>query len=90
MEALAYISNSEMLPKINEVVLKEKIARDEQSKEMLDILYSNMVVDLNCVYDFAGSATKLRLYAIGQSDNFSSEYASIKEKAETELAQMFE
>ena len=90
MEALAYISNSEMLPKINEVVLKEKIARDEKSKEMLDLLYENMVVDLNCVYDFAGSATKLRLYAIGQSDNFSSEYASIKEKAESELAKMLE
>ena len=39
MEALGYISQTTILPKINEAVLNEKIARDEDSKEMLDILF---------------------------------------------------
>jgi hypothetical protein len=90
METLAYISHNKILPKINNVVLKEKIARDENSKHMLDLLYKNMIVDLNCVFDFAGSATKLRSYAVGTSENFSSTYASIKPAVEAALAQMLE
>ena len=90
MEALAYISQTEMLPKINDVVLKEKVARDENSKQMIDLLYKNMIVDLNSVFDFAGSATMLRKYAVGESENFSSSYAAIKTRVETELNNMLE
>ena len=90
MEAMAYISNGEILPKINEVVLKEKIARDEHSKAMLDIIYSNMTVDFNCVFNLASTSSMVRLYAIGSTENFSSNYASVKTRAETELAELFD
>lgn len=89
MEAMAYISNRDILPLVNEVVLNAKIARDEHSKAMLDIIYGNMVVDFNCVFNLAKTSTKVRVYAIGGSDNFSSAYAAVKSQAETELAELF-
>lgn len=89
MEALAYISNRDILPKINSVVLKEKIARDEHSKAMLDIIYGNMVVDFNCVFNLANTSSMVRVYSIGGSENFASAYASVKPQAETALADLF-
>ncbi|MCI8387428.1 MAG: hypothetical protein HFE63_03045 [Clostridiales bacterium] len=90
MEALAYISYNEVLPKIHGVVLKEKVARDENSKDMIDLLYKNVIVDFNAVFNFGNSSTMLREYAVGESDNFVSAYASIKTKVETELNEILE
>lgn len=90
MEAMAYLSQTTILPKINEVVLKEKIARDEDSKEMLDILFENVIIDLNTIFDFGGSAKLLRSFAVGESENFVSSYASKKSVAEADMQAMFE
>lgn len=90
MEAMAYLSQTTVLPKINEVVLKEKIARDEDSKEMLDILFRNVIIDLNTIFDFGGSAKLLRSFAVGESENFVSSYASLKSVAEADILAMSE
>ena len=71
-------------------MLKEKVARDEQSKKMLDILYENVKIDLNTVYDFGGSATLLREYAVGESENFMSAYAAIEQKVNSAVETMLE
>lgn len=90
MEALAYLSHTTILPLIHNVVLKEKVARDEQSKVMLDILYKNVKIDLNSIYDFGGSASLLREYAVGESDNFVSAYAKIEQKVEDAVQKMLD
>ncbi len=88
IEAMAYLSGTELVPKINGVVLKEKIARDEDSKEMLDYLYSNVKIDLNTIFDFGGTGSLLRTYAIGQSENFASSLASVESVVESGIAAM--
>ena len=85
MEALAYISNRDILPQINNTVLKAKIARDENSAEMLDLLYKNTIVDFDCVFNIARTANTLRDYAVGESEDFASSYASVKTQAETQI-----
>ena len=90
MEALGYISQTTILPKINEVVLNEKIARDEDSKEMLDILFKNVSIDLNTVFDFGGSANILRSFAVGETENYVSEYAGKKTAIEAAVQAMLD
>ena len=90
MEALSYISQTTILPKINEVVLNEKIARDEDSKEMLDILFENVSIDLNTVFDFGGSANILRSFAVGETENYVSEYAGKKTAIEAAVQAMLD
>lgn len=90
MEAMAYYSNENIVPKITNVVLKEKIARDENSKKMIDIIYQNATVEFNCVFNLAGTASLLREYAAGVSDNFTSQYASLKTQAQTKLSELTE
>ena len=90
MEALAYLSHTTVLPKVNEIVLKEKVARDEQSKAMLDLLFSNVKIDLNSIFDFGGSASLLRGYAVGIEDNFMSAYSKIEKKVTKAIERMIE
>ena len=90
MEALAYLSHTTVLPKVNEIVLKEKVARDEQSKVMLDLLFSNVKIDLNCIFDFGESATLLREYVVGTRDNFTSSYAEAEKTITNAVEKMIE
>lgn len=90
MEALAYLSQTTVLPKVNEIVLKEKVARDEQSKLMLDILFTNVKIDLNSIFDFGESATLLRGYVVGTKDNFTSAYAKAEKKIQNAVEKMIE
>jgi len=90
MEALAFLSQTTVVPEINEVVLKEKVARDEDSKLMIDLIYRNMTTDLNGIYNFGGSNTILREYAVAYKREFLSAYEKIKEKAMSDVESMIE
>lgn len=90
MEALAYLSQTTVLPKVNEIVLKEKVARDEQSKAMVELLFSDVKIDLNSIFDFGGSASLLRAYAVGIEDNFMSDYSKIEKKVTKAVERMIE
>ena len=85
MEFMSCYGDEEIRPKVNEVVLKEKIARDEESKQMFDLLFSNMSFDVNHAFNFAKSANAVREYACGYVENFSSKWASIESSVTTEI-----
>ena len=85
MESLAFISHETVIPAVYEITLQEKIARDQNSKAMLDLIYRDIRFDLNSIYDFGGSSSLLRTYASGVTDNFASAYAALSEKANTAL-----
>ena len=50
MEEIAYYNYINLRPVIYETCLKGKYTRDEESKEMLDIVYSNRVVSLEDIF----------------------------------------
>jgi len=50
-EALSYESYKSVLPVFYDTVLDNKIVRDEQTKEMLDLLFNNIAYDIGQVYN---------------------------------------
>lgn len=91
MEILAYVSYNDLQPAVYEATLREKLTRDESSKDMLDIIYRDIYFDLNSIYNFGNSSDHLRKYAVGAvNTGFVSTYASIKTKAETELQKIID
>ncbi len=52
IEALSAESLYTLTPAYYDLTLKTKVARDEESSAMLDIIFANRVYDLACMYDF--------------------------------------
>jgi len=52
IEYMSYVSKSTLQPAYYEVVLSTKIARDEESSKMLDIIFANRAYDIGDVFDF--------------------------------------
>lgn len=91
-EMLAYYSNQTTIPAYFDLVLGEKLSRDEDSKEMLGIIYDNIVFDPGMNYlGFETNMGKL-FYTITNlvikegSGSFASWYAQFGPGAETEIS----
>ena len=53
LDALGYYSQKLIMPAFYDVTVTNKVARDESSVEMLDIILKNRIYDLGTVYDWA-------------------------------------
>lgn len=84
-ETMAYYSELYITPAIYEVTLKGKVARDDNSSIMLDLIYENSYFDMVTVFNFNEAATLLRDAALGEVDNFVSRYASSKSAAQAAI-----
>ena len=78
LEAMAYESRYTLLPAYYEVTLKTKISRDNESEEMLNIIFSNMTYDIGGIYSFGGIVGELMYHTM----NFGRAMASFYEKNE--------
>jgi hypothetical protein len=85
METMAYLSYEMVRPAIYDTVIQNKIARDDESQQMLDIIYSNFYFDLNVIHNFGGSSILLRDSLSGFRTDFVSGYEAIKDLAEDDL-----
>ena len=90
MEMMAYISHNNVGTQMFNITLKEKVSRDENSKAMLDIIYSDIIFDLNGIHNFANTGTTLRACAIGAKENFASSYASALTQAQDQLSKLMD
>ena len=59
MEAFAYEGYKSLLPQFYEKVLMGKLARDDESEEMLDYIFNNVVYDVGAILNFADIAGKI-------------------------------
>ena len=87
LEDLCAESRYTLQPAYYEINLLGKYARDEESRDMLDIILSNTAHDIGYVYNFGGFAgdTLLR-----HAQNKKSDYASAFDKAETKMVKDIE
>ncbi len=83
LEALAY-NSAEIIEAYYDLTLKTKTARDEASKDMLDIIISSKTYDLGDVYGW-GSVNAVMRTAAQNNGGFASEYAKVAEKAAAEM-----
>ncbi len=85
MESMACLSYKEVGPLMTGITLREKIARDENSKLMLDILYSDIIYDWTGIFSIGNVHILVRDICIGKKKNIASEWEKIRESAEGKL-----
>ena len=97
MEAMAFLGEEIIRPAIYDVTLQGKIAQDEQSARVLEIVYSDIYFDLNHCFDFGKSTQLLRSYIVGDDGNslilnrgFASSYKIIEKVAGVEMSEFIE
>ena len=53
-EAFTYQGHTNIRPQFYDVMLQRKVARDDESEEMLDFIFNNIFFDIGEAYDFGG------------------------------------
>ncbi len=84
-EALAYYGQKIVTPAFYDVTLIGQSARDNDSEEMLDIIFDNLVYDIGCYYQIGTYNKQLILRLQSFDSNFTSMYDTYKSAAESSL-----
>ena len=93
LEALSAESKYTLQPAYYDIVLSRKFARDEESSEMLDIIFNTHVYDIGGVYSFGGVFNDFNSTAGKEDRNITSYYdkkIGSMEKAIDKLVTQFE
>ena len=88
IETMAILSSESVIPTYYELVLKRKTVRDEESAQMLDIIFSNRIYDLACFYEQIGLMHIFQGAVNAKTNSYSSKYSSAAKKAEKELTRI--
>ena len=90
LEAMAYYSVDTLTTAYYDNALKSRYIRDEESGEMLDILFATRVYDLGFIFNWGGSGDIINnMYKKKQTD-IVSQWESIRAKSEAALADAME
>ncbi|MHB1152692.1 MAG: hypothetical protein ACYCWE_16255 [Eubacteriales bacterium] len=85
IEALAVDSHTSVLPAYYDVTITGKSLRDEESAEMLDIIFTYRQYDLGVIFQWGG-IDSLYIKLVDKFDTYASLVESNKEKIETAIA----
>lgn len=89
IEALSWKSKYTMLPAYYDITLKGKASRDEESLEMLDLIFASTMYDLGNMFDWGAMySVPLNLCEAKSAENFASKVTSI-EKVTTQSLEKF-
>ena len=83
-EALCYESYVSVRPQVYDRLLKQKLARDEQSTEMIDIIFNTLTLDFNSLMNFGGTTTVLA-NSVYKGSPLASGIAEKKDKAASDI-----
>ena len=85
LEALAYYGYTIVKPAYYDKTLVGQSTRDDESAEMLDIIFSTLSFDFGYYYQ-VGSYNSQLIFMVREYDrNFTSRYEAYKTEAETQL-----
>jgi len=93
LEALSAESKYTLQPAYYDIVLNRKFTRDEESSDMLDIIFSTQVYDIGGVYSFGGVFSDFNGLASKEDRNIASYYdkkIANMEKAIQKVVDQFE
>ncbi len=90
IEELAYEGYRDIRPAFYDVTLQGKITRDDTSNRMLDLIFSSTCYDPGLAYDFGNINSTMAEHISKLTGNFASSFASIKDKAQTNIDKMIE
>jgi len=84
-EGMSAISMELVTPVIYDITLTDKLIRDEDSVEMLEIIANSRVYDIGYYFDWGDLDDTLRNLVRAKSKDFTSKYAAIEERFMTEM-----
>lgn len=90
LEAMAAASPSTVTEAFYDKVLSRKRVKDEESSEMLDLIFKNKTVDTALLYNWAGVGGMFQRIMKANSFTYASEVASIRENLDQAIADTLE
>lgn len=90
LEAMAFYSVDTLTVAYYDNALKLRYARDNESGDMLDIIFQTRVYDIAYIFNWGGIGGLLESMYNGKRNNFASEYAKIEEKATAKMHETIE
>ena len=84
-EALAYESGDTLMPAFYDLTLLTKTARDDESEDMLDIIFNGKVYDIGEIFDIGGLTGLFSTLVSSGSMDFVSRFESVEPRAQTAL-----
>lgn len=90
VEALAFYGRTILLPAYYDKTLKGKIARDNESEAMLDIIYDTVTFDLGYLYNFEGMRDFFSNCVRKKSNTLASSYAAKEEAINTRIEELID
>ena len=89
LEALAFDTNSNLLPEYKEVLLKTKYARDNESEEMIDIILSSVSFEfgINAWQNQVGAPIVTNIYTAGDA-NITSTLAAMENTVNDNISKL--
>ena len=87
LEAMAYYSVDTLTAAYYDSALKSRYVRDEESGEMLDILFATRVYDLGFIFNWGGAGEMITKMYQNKKTDFVSQWESIRPAAEAALAE---
>jgi hypothetical protein len=90
MEYYAYLGHNVLRPAFYDKLLQGKVARDEESSEVLDYLFDNRFYDTGMILNFGGIRGEINGMYGRLDGNFASKFTSIEEKINNNIAELIE
>jgi hypothetical protein len=90
LEALGCKSKYTLQPAYYDIALNGKYVRDEESSDMLDIIFANRVYDIGLIGDFAGIRGTIDTMVDKDDRNFVSQMEKARPKIEKDMATKIE
>jgi hypothetical protein len=81
LESMAYYSVDTLTAAYYDNALKTRYVRDEESGDMLDIIFATRVYDLGFIFDWGGAGNLIYNMYMKKNSDFTSSFAAIEEKA---------
>lgn len=90
LESMAYYSVDTLTAAYYDNALKTRYIRDEESGDMLDIIFATRVYDLGFIFDWGGAGNLIYNMYMKKNNNFASAFTAIEEKAITAMNKTIE
>ncbi len=90
LEVMAFGGMKHITPAYYDTTLKFRDLRDDESGEMLDLVFDNVVYDLGIIYDFGGIGSMINNLMATNSTNIVSEFESKKDVIQSDIDECVE
>ena len=85
MESMNFLSREYVMTAIYETTLVNKVIRDEESGEMLDLIHANRVYDIGYIFNWGSASSFIADFAANNTTDFASSYARVESRIQSAI-----